>query len=542
MMTTTLAAPRMAALLLALAGAPAIAGGPGVAGGPAIAGGPAFAASPAAGGAAIPYLIETDSAFPADLARQIAAAGGTLVRSQPEIGIAEATSGNLGFAAALAAEPGILAVTRDLPVQWLPTPRAMISERLALPAAAPAVVAAAAVPVAGAGGTPQRTSRAEPSAGATVERPEVGGAAGDGGTKTPGDGAKDAGLPAGAFFAACQWDLAQIGVPAVWALGAMGAPEHAVAVLDTGVDASQVDLAGRVAGEQSVSMLSPGTSPCGDADEGSVADLYSHGTFVSSLIAGNGIGIAGAAPRAALVAIKVLNCSGAGSFGDLVAGIAYAATLPQVDVINLSFNALVPRAQAGRLAAAVGKAVELAHRRGKLVVAAAGDNGIDLNRDGDMIAVPAETGPVLAVYATAIDQSLATYSNRGRKTWVGAPGGDLPNPAAPLPGCATSQQVQSLILGACSSAVCGATNQYLLEAGSNLAAALVSGVAELVAAARDPLSGSARAGSAAANPDAIKAALALGGVPPEHAAGDLASQGRLNALAAVNAANAVGNP
>jgi hypothetical protein len=428
------------------------------------------------------YLIQTKSTTPGDLAHKVTAAGGTLVREQAEIGIAEATSEAPDFAAKLAADTDVAAVTRDPLVQWIPAPNAVSSIRVSLPTATKTAIASISVP---------------PSAGKAA----AAGAAAPAATNL-----------AGAALLACQWGLSQIGVPAAWAQGAFGSPSLQVAVLDSGIDSTHIDLAGKVDVAHSASFVTAGSSPCGAADEGTADDRYFHGTFVASLIAGNGIGLAGVAPQAGLVAVKVLNCSGSGSFGDLVAGIHYAATLPNVDVINMSLGALVSRQDSGPLAAAVAKAVDFATSRGKLVVVAAGNNGITLDRDGDQIAVPAESG--------AVAQNLAGDSNRGLKTWVSAPGGELPNPAAALAGCPLAAQYQSLTLGACASAFCGSNSQYILGAGTAYAAPLVAGLAELADAARGGntppatlkaalVASGAGAAAAAANP-----AAAQTGIPP----------------------------
>ena len=103
-----------------------------------------------------------------------------------------------------------------------------------------------------------------------------------------------------------------------------------VAVVDTGVDLGHPDLAGRlvpgadfVCGEQAGS--------CGDGDwkgqDGVGQESDVHGTHVSGTIAadaGNGIGVAGVAPEAKVMPIKVLE-DGSGTNEDIAEGIRYAA-------------------------------------------------------------------------------------------------------------------------------------------------------------------------------------------------------------------------
>jgi len=221
-------------------------------------------------------------------------------------------------------------------------------------------------------------------------------------------------------------------------------------------------------------------------DEESFTDFYYHGTFVASQITTNNRGMAGVAPNAEIVAVKVLNCRGRGSFGEVIAGILYAAGLEEVGVINLSLGAYLPKnlPGSGRLVAAMNKAVNVANSKGKLVVVAAGNNHRDLDHDGNYTFLPAQSGAGISIYATTIDGSLSPYSNFGKSgTWVGAPGGSYPNPSEPLPGCSGLHIIQSLVVGACSTESiflnCDESS-YLYGQGTSFAAPLVAGVAALV--------------------------------------------------------------
>jgi lantibiotic leader peptide-processing serine protease len=429
-------------------------------------------ALPAGASATTAYLVEANGSFPSNLDALVAGAGGTLVRVQGDIGVAEATSNDPGFAARLAGNAGIQAVTPDVLVQWAPTPDS----------------------VAGMADGPSSSS-SPPN-------------------------------PSAAAFFGCQWNLRQIDAPGAWAQGQFGSPAGKVAVLDTGVDPTHIDLVGRVDTADSVSMLTPGSSPCGAGDETQFFDFFFHGTFVSSLITSNGIGMASVAPGTQVVGVKVLNCHGSGSFGDVIAGIDYAASLPSVNVINMSLGAVFAKTQNGRLLGALAKAVNFANGRGKLVVAASGNNGLDLDHIGNVTEVPGESGATIAIYATTITQGLASYSNFGNATWVGAPGGDLPNPVAALPGCPVAHASQSLVLGACSSFslvfACGAHHSYLLGDGTSFATPLVSGVAALVSGE----------GGGGVNPGQLKATLAQ--TADDIGDPNLFSHGRVNASEAVS--------
>lgn len=375
------------------------------------------------------FLIEPAGLSPAALEIAVADAGGTLLRDHPEIGFAAAVSEQPGFEARLEAHARIRSVTPDVVIE----------------------------------------GEAGPPVGEPVLLEDAGQISGS--------------SPSAAKFFACQWQLTQADVQGAWARGHTGNPGVKVAILDSGIDPFHVDLAGRVDVANSRSLLSPGISPCGSFDEEEIYDLAGHGTLVSSLVTTNGIGTAGVAPDATLVAVKVLHCGGDSSFADTIAGILYAAGLPDVDVINLSLGGYAPRNLPGlpTLTSMLSKAVNFATGRGKLVVIAAGNAGADLDHDGNFIWTPGQSNAGIAVYATDSTGQLASYSNHGVSgTWIGAGGGDFPNSAEPLAGCPIHPFFQSLILGPCSSFVCGGNNFYIFNTGTSFSAPIVSGVAALV--------------------------------------------------------------
>src|SRR5437667_5445609 len=71
-------------------------------------------------------------------------------------------------------------------------------------------------------------------------------------------------------------------------------------------------------------------------------DDNSHGTHVASVVASNAFRTASIAPGASLIAVKVLNQNGAGTFGTVIAGILYATTIG-ADIINMSLSAYFPK-------------------------------------------------------------------------------------------------------------------------------------------------------------------------------------------------------
>src|SRR5256714_5517120 len=131
-----------------------------------------------------------------------------------------------------------------------------------------------------------------------------------------------------------QWSLAKIGAPEAWA-HTTGRGVR-VGIVDTGVDLTHEDLAGRVV---------EGTSCVGAAGDqakctGSPQDDQGHGTHVAGIIAANkdnNIGIAGVAPDAQLVVAKALNAAGEGNEDDINAGIKWVVD-HGAKVVNLSLG------------------------------------------------------------------------------------------------------------------------------------------------------------------------------------------------------------
>jgi subtilisin family serine protease len=102
-----------------------------------------------------------------------------------------------------------------------------------------------------------------------------------------------------------QWGLTTIQAEQAWST-ATGAGST-VAIVDTGIDLGHPDLAGHIVGT--------GRDLVDDDNE--AQDENGHGTHVAGIVAamtGNGVGVAGTAPDAALLPVRVLDEDGSGKY------------------------------------------------------------------------------------------------------------------------------------------------------------------------------------------------------------------------------------
>lgn len=207
-----------------------------------------------------------------------------------------------------------------------------------------------------------------------------------------------AAIPSDPFYAGYQYHHRLIGSESAWDR-TIGNSDVLVAVVDDGFDLAHPDLTGRIVSPFNIITGKPGS-----------VSVELHGTHVAGLIAGNmdndegGVGVA---PGTSIMPIDVFDGED-GFISDVAAGV-YHAVDQGADIINMS---LVAYSDTKILR----DAVNYAHSKNVLVVAAAGNDGISSPY------YPAAYKEVVSVASTdALDQH-SDFSNFGKTIDIAAPG------------------------------------------------------------------------------------------------------------------------
>ncbi len=215
-----------------------------------------------------------------------------------------------------------------------------------------------------------------------------------------------------------QWALSLIGAPESWE-GATGA-STTIAIVDTGADLDHEDLASKIVDDVSCIGSEGDPQQCG----GSGQDDHGHGSHVAGIAAaatGNGLGVAGTAPDAGILVVRVLEDDGtgqaSGTVGDVRAGIRWAVD-HGADVVNLSLGENVLLRQI--LGTGLEEAIRYAWDEGVVPVIATGNTDTLFGGSGygDL--------PAVVVTATNRDDQQASYATDvGDAQWgMAAPGGE----------------------------------------------------------------------------------------------------------------------
>ncbi len=251
------------------------------------------------------------------------------------------------------------------------------------------------------------------------------------------------------------WGLTQIGAPSVWPKSKQG-DGIIVAVTDTGVDYNHQDLIANM-------WRNPKEIPDDGIDNdknGYVDDIVGwdfavddnkpydmtvdtlglmfgggnpgHGTHVSGSIAAvmdNGVGVAGVAPKAQIMALRFITEKGQGTTESAIKAIDYAVA-NGAKIINASWGG----EKGDEDDSALIEAIERAEKAGVIFCAAAGNGRVDqakggafgFDNDSDpkpMIPATLNIANIVSVAAIDEKEQLGTFSNWGaRSVKLGAPG------------------------------------------------------------------------------------------------------------------------
>ena len=193
-----------------------------------------------------------------------------------------------------------------------------------------------------------------------------------------------------------------------------------IAIVDTGIDLEHPDL-GNVNEELGAAFVLND-----DVPERGPDDPSGHGTHVAGTAAATGeVGVVGTAPDAELIPIRVFPKSGGATFGDILAGIDYAAEIG-ADVANFSLGipgVQEPGADVNKLKSTVQTVFQSATRRGTVITGSAGNDSGNLQQGGGFT-LPNSVPAAITVSATSPADTLSFYSNYGTSDIdIAAPGG-----------------------------------------------------------------------------------------------------------------------
>jgi len=199
-----------------------------------------------------------------------------------------------------------------------------------------------------------------------------------------------------------QYHLTKIQANLAWDIhtGGTGA---VVAIVDTGVDIQHPDLSSKiVAGYDYVN------------NDNNADDDQGHGTHcagIATASTNNGVNVAGVSWGARIMPVKVLSSTGSGTTSNIIKGVDFAR-LNGADVISMSLGG-------GGYTQAFQDAINNAWNAGKIIVAAAGNNG------NTTVQYPANYANVISVASTTSTDAKSSFSTYGTWVDVAAPGSSI---------------------------------------------------------------------------------------------------------------------
>jgi hypothetical protein len=328
-------------------------------------------------------------------------------------------------------------------------------------------------------------------------------------------------------FGSEQWDKMRMNVSSVGSYAInRGRPEVRVAFTDTGVDQTHPDIRANLDVADSTSFVTDAVVFDGNGNpvpilaEPSIQDFNGHGTWTASAVGApiNGVGISGVAPNVSIVALKTQDMKGRGLLLWFDQAVIYAAA-KHIDIVSSSIDGYAqkcPGADDDRKQICddadyvlARRAVKYARDRGVVIVAAMGNDNLDLANDKvlteqvfgvpGVVEVPGGLPGVIGVGATGYLDQKTYYSNYGLGIVdIAAPGGDphfqLPNPdlyglGGELLGAwsSTAQKPYPVVAGDCDQQ--GNCGPYAAVHGTSMATPNAAGVAALIVSRYGDFSG-----------------------------------------------------
>ena len=254
-----------------------------------------------------------------------------------------------------------------------------------------------------------------------------------------------------------QWSFRMVHAPEAW-VRADGSGV-VVAVIDTGVAFENYKMFRKVEDLAKTEFV-VGYNFVSDTEHPN--DDHGHGTHVAGTIAqntNNRLGVAGLAPAARIMPLKVLSASGQGTVADISDAIRFAAD-EGAHIINMSLGGGFP-------SFVMQSAVSYARKKGVVVVCAAGNGG------RRKVEYPAAYPGAFAVSSVGPTGALAFYSSWGKQLAVAAPGGDK----------RIGGDDGAILQNTIEPGRVGSTDLYRAYQGTSMAAPHVAGTAALVMSA-----------------------------------------------------------
>jgi subtilisin family serine protease len=250
-----------------------------------------------------------------------------------------------------------------------------------------------------------------------------------------------------------------VGAPVAWSAGYTG-DAVGVGILDSGIDDTHPDLAGKVVEAKNFTT------------EPDTLDHVGHGTHVASIIAGSGAAsdgkYKGVAPGAKLYSGKICVSTGGGEAtcpdSWILAAMEWAARDKHLRVVNMSLGTddapgIDPVEEAVNT---------LSTEYGTLFVIAGGNSGLQ----GQPVGSPASADEALAVAATDKNDNWQPWSNRGPRI-----GGNGIKPDLAAPGLNITAAYGAGTFGT----PVGPDGRYTVKSGTSMATPHVAGAAAILA-------------------------------------------------------------